>query len=368
MEKVSSQECKVITQFIVSENASQGDSTDSVSETMTTEKQPKVVCKEKSEILDLRQCIISEVEKATSEKLNQIEHSEIIDPKEYLERLANFIKSLTQTKVEFQELNCKLDQLIEDAKEGRVREKEVQEAVKKLEGLENPKEEKANCLKKMGFIYKEMEYYRKAEECYLACLSIQEVIFGSQHSDLATTYSYLGALYDSEDDFEKAEKYYLKCLAIREAVLDPQHLDLATVYSDLGLLYYQNAHYKKAEECYLKCLGIREAVLDSYHPDLATIYNNLGLLYKKKLEYQKAEDYLIKCLRIDEVVFDAKHPDLATTYNNLAILYDESKQYEKAEEYYVKCLEIREAVLSSRHPDLLEVRTNLKNLRDDKRS
>lgn len=383
METACTEKCQAILEcqcgdllcsHLIPKHAYQNHSMGPISQALISVKKLREVSQRKLEIIKLADSIISEVGRITSEQLSRIEslkrrfinsHSEAeeelrsIDFKENLKDLLEFIKDLARmNSPQFPELKSKLDCLTKEVKERRVDECQLEEVQQELDKLD---QEKAECLRKMGLIYKDMAKYQEAEKYQQKCLEIRKLL-GNQSPQVAESYNDLGVVYSKMDKHRKAEEYLLKSLKIRETILDPQSPELAQSYSSLGLVYELMRKKSKAKEYHLKSFKIREAVLDSHHLDLASSYSDLGGIYEEEENYQQAEAYWLMCLKIREAVLNPQHNDLASIYNNLGVLHWDKKNYKEAENYFKKCLNIRKAVLDPEHPDLARVNQNLQKL------
>ena len=335
-----------------------------ISQTEYTKRGLGWVAQKKLEILQLSECVIFGVEKATSEQLSKVEEvrSKILRGESKGEELRSmdFKRCLKRVMgsqdLVLQKLRSKLHCLVEEVKKRRVELSEVENIQQELEkaqeqaqeeleeALKNSKKEKADCLGKVGVIYATIGKYGNDLKCQIESLETRKQVVVDEN-DLAKSYNDLGMAYCRMGKNKEAEKYCLKSLKIKESVLGPQDPSLALSYNDLGLVYRNKEDYKKAEKCLLKSLEIRKAVLDPQHADISESYNNLGIIYNSLKDYRKAEEYLLKALKIDEAVLDPQSIDLAWMYNDLGSLYKSLKDYQAAEEYLLKALKIEEAVL-----------------------
>ncbi len=192
--------------------------------------------------------------------------------------------------------------------------------------------------------------YPEAVEVYLRQIALSEKLYGTDHSDTATSYNNIGLVYDKQGAYAQALEYYNKALEIYKKVLGEDHPYTATSYNNIGAVYKAQGAYAQALEYYKKALVIKKKVLDENHPSIATSYNNIGWVYKTQGAYAQALEYYNKALAIKKKVLDENHPSIATSYNNIGAVYDAQGVYAQALEFYNKALAIREKVLGKDHP------------------
>jgi len=127
--------------------------------------------------------------------------------------------------------------------------------------------------------------------------------------------------------FKEAKKEY------KEAI--QTNPDLAEAHSNLGRLFYESERFEKAEKEYRKAIRIQ--------PDYAGIHNNLGILLIDLERYEEAENEFREAIRIQ--------PNDAQAHNNLGVVLINLERHEEAEN------EFREAIRIN--PDYAETHANL---------
>ena len=151
--------------------------------------------------------------------------------------------------------------------------------------------------------------YNEAISVYLRQIALSEELYGTEHSNTATSYNNIGLAYWNQGDYPQALEYHFKALSIREKVLGKEHSDTATSYNNIGAVYYAQGDYPQALEYYFKALSIREKVFGKEHPDTATSYNNIAWVYRAQKEYNKALDYYIMAYNVRKNKLGPQHPD-----------------------------------------------------------
>jgi len=109
-----------------------------------------------------------------------------------------------------------------------------------------------NVYLNLGMIHASTNKWRRAEECLLVALQINQDT--NSKEALATTYANLGELYRHDHQFEKAEEYQMKALEIEETL--DRKPEIANVYMNLGLVHASQCHHKIAEEWFNKSLAL----------------------------------------------------------------------------------------------------------------
>src|SRR5439155_17533129 len=85
-------------------------------------------------------------------------------------------------------------------------------------------------------------------------------------------------LYDRRK-YVEAEPFYQRALTIRERVRGSEHEEVASSFTNLALLYQAQGKYAEAEPLYQKALAICEKSLEPDDPEVARTCNNLASLY-----------------------------------------------------------------------------------------
>jgi len=148
-------------------------------------------------------------------------------------------------------------------------------------------------------------------------LEIDEKALGTDHPDVGTGLNNLGWLYKALGDYDKAEPLLKRALEIDEKALGTDHPSVARDLNNLGLLYKALGDYDKAEPLYERALEIDEKVLGPDHPNVAIRLNNLGSLYNNLGDYDKAEPLYKRALEINEKALGPDHPSTVLCRNNL---------------------------------------------------
>jgi tetratricopeptide (TPR) repeat protein len=112
--------------------------------------------------------------------------------------------------------------------------------------------------------------------------------------------------------YKEAVAIYLRQIALSEELYGTEHSDTATSYNNIGLVYCAQGDYPKALESYFKALAIKEKVLGKEHPSTAYSYNNIGATLFYQGKYQESLDYFTRAFNIFEVALGPNHPNTIT--------------------------------------------------------
>lgn len=219
--------------------------------------------------------------------------------------------------------------------------------------------EAALLLRKMGIYLRVRAQYSESESLLKMSLNIQERIYGSKHSETATTLNNLATLYQDQRRYAEAEMLFEQALMIHEQVLDPTHPTIKASLNNLAILYENQDRYAEAEMLFERALAICEQTLGSSHPDTARSLNNLGTLYRSQGRYAEGEMLFERALAICEQTLGPSHPDTAKTLNNLAELYRKQIRHKDAEPLYKRAIAICEQTLGPTHLHTAQSLSNL---------
>jgi tetratricopeptide (TPR) repeat protein len=136
--------------------------------------------------------------------------------------------------------------------------------------------------------------------------------------DYAEAHNNLGLLLSDLERFEEAEKEYEEAIMLRDNLPDKG----VFTHNNLGNLLCGLKRFEEAEKEYKEAIRI--------NPDDAKAYNNLGALLHNLKRFEEAEKEYREAIRIN--------PNLAKAHNNLGALFRHLKRFGEAEK------ELREAI------------------------
>ena len=233
-------------------------------------------------------------------------------------------------------------------KKGKIEEKKIDEAMKKLEKvfpvvtyygvllliaayiLEKGKEK--GFIAKSSMIYSQIDmaglkdrdellasFDGNAEKAIKSLeMSIRTLEEVGNKKELIENKFVLALIQDYIGRTEEAEKEYKEAIRINP--------NLAEVHNNLGNLLYNLKRFGEAEKEYKEAVRI--------NPDHAKAHNNLGILLYNLKRFEEAEEEYKEAVRIN--------PDYAEAHNNLGILLSDLKRFEEAEKKYRKAIELKD--------------------------
>ena len=210
-----------------------------------------------------------------------------------------------------------------------------------------------DALKEIDRLVKKTENAEKNKNFYEAISNLKKIIYlekkflGTNHPDLADTYTWIANIYNYENKFEKAKIFYTNALKIAEENNDPE---ISKAINNLALNYRYQGKYDKAEALFIRALKINEKLFGLNHPKTSLVLHNLASIYRDKGLLKKSEKLFIRALNIDKNNLGPQHPDTITTIISLGEIYQSQALYEKAESLLIESLELSKKILGPEHP------------------
>ena len=180
----------------------------------------------------------------------------------------------------------------------------------------------------------------EARQLALRILSIERVVYGPEHLEVAGTYSNLGLIEYLAGNYLESLPFYQGSLAIRKTQLGPDHADVATDLNNLALLYKTTGQYAQALPLYQRSLEIYEKRLGPVDVNVATLLDNIAELYRTTGQYTVALPLYQRSLIIRETQRGPDHADVAFSLNNLALLYQATGRYDWALDFFQRSIAI----------------------------
>ncbi|MCF6364685.1 MAG: tetratricopeptide repeat protein [Bacteroidales bacterium] len=200
---------------------------------------------------------------------------------------------------------------------------------RQLEELSNKNKSfqyKADALKMIALVYRNIGNYKKSIESFKACIELCKK--AGLKDKQAAAMNNLGIVYEETGNFDESLEIQMQSLNLHQQLNDT--LGLMACFNNIGLLYRNLNDYDLAYEYYLKVLAFANKTNSIAHKSRA--YANIGVIYTYKEEYDKALEYFFKALKLKKII-SGKY-GLALTYENIGEVYFLTKDYLKAEKYY----------------------------------
>ena len=221
---------------------------------------------------------------------------------------------------------------------------------RRLLGDEHP--QTIGDLFEVGYLYKEMGEYAKAEPIYHQLPDLCRKVFGDSHPNYYVSLHNLANLYESHGDVSKTEAAYEQALEVARKVYGEQDVNVARTISSLAVLNDDLGRLGKAETLYKQALEIYKNTVGQHDPDYADGLLRLGGFYTWSLhDYAKAEPLLREAANVYKSALGDKDPAYTRAIDYLATLYMSTEHFDRAEPLRQQALAIRKEVFGEKHPD-----------------
>jgi tetratricopeptide (TPR) repeat protein len=206
--------------------------------------------------------------------------------------------------------------------------------------------------------------HRSALQQHRISLAIREESLGPDHVDVATSYQNIGLSLGQLGDLEGSLTAYRKALTILQNALEPSHPNVANTHSMIGTVLCGQERFDKATKEFTRALEIRTEKLGKNHPATADSHTEIGDMLCETGDYDDAEWRYREALRIRRALLGKDHPDCATSLSNIGYVLSQKGDYEGALKEHRQALGIRDAILGKRNPDSLSSRHSIKAAMD----
>ncbi len=214
----------------------------------------------------------------------------------------------------------------------------------------------------LGGVLRNLGNPTEARHCYDRALRIAEATFGPDHPNVATCVGNLGLVLEDLGNLSEARQCFERALRIDETAFGLDHPKVMIRVNNLGMVLQALGNLSEARHCVGRALRIAEAAFGPNHPSTALCVNNLGGVLQKLGNLTEARQCFERALRTDEAAFGSDHPDVANDVNNLGSVLEALGDLSEARQCYERALRIFTAFLGDDHPNTVMARNNLKSL------
>jgi len=116
----------------------------------------------------------------------------------------------------------------------------------------------ARMMLTMGYVYKNLGLYQKAEPLMVDSLQIREKFLGPDHADTGESLNALAILQSQQGRYAESETNFKRALAVREKVFGPDRPETAQTLGNLANTYNEQARYEESEAVFKRALAIEE--------------------------------------------------------------------------------------------------------------
>ncbi len=194
--------------------------------------------------------------------------------------------------------------------------------------------------------------YVDAEQAQHKALAVLQSALGEDHPRVAGAYNSLGKAYGAQGRLEDAERAHVAALAIQRAAFPPDHPDIGTSLASLAYAYFAQGKHEQAEQTAKDAVAISDKALGAAHPRAAFPSKVLGRLYHAQGRYAEAEQAFSSALAVEEEALGPDHGEVGKTLSSLAVVYLPLGRYDDAERVLQRSIRILEGSLGPEHPDV----------------
>jgi tetratricopeptide (TPR) repeat protein len=155
-----------------------------------------------------------------------------------------------------------------------------------------------DLLREAGMISFSLANYKDAEQYFIQCLKIAEMLKGKEH--FHSSFLLLSVVSAHQGDYTTAEEYAKKALKIIQDLGDKGRI--ASVFGFLGVYASQQGDYNKAEDFLKNKLEIGKEL--GNNELIASALGELGVLAKKQKRYAESKSFLEQSLKINVEIGD----------------------------------------------------------------
>ena len=188
--------------------------------------------------------------------------------------------------------------------------------------LGNPNDLAARVDSGLGVVLSNQGDYPAAEQALTRALERRIDQFGTNHADVAASYTNLGNLARAQARYPQAQQLHEQALAIDLTLYGDQHPNIGRHQHNLGGVARLRGDASAALEHYRHALASKRAALGDEHYEAGLTHNSLGLLHLDAGEYPDAATQFARALSIFRTS-GAAETGLTAHNLGLALLADE---------------------------------------------
>ena len=214
-----------------------------------------------------------------------------------------------------------------------------------------------NCLGVLHFHMPKTDTKRSLEFLFEA-LSLNRMLYGSQHHSVATSLNNIGRVKYIEGDFEGALEVYNEALQLRRMLLGKDHLDVAATVFNAGQTLHHRGDLDDALIQYKEFMRITVPLLGYKHRDVAFMLKCIGQIHHQRGETELALTVYKQALVACKAALGI-HAEVASVLNKLGNLYYDKGDFDSSLDMYRQGLEVERAVFDPYHPNITVTLSNI---------
>ena len=202
----------------------------------------------------------------------------------------------------------------------------------------------------MGWTYRRLAAFDKAQQLLDEALARGRQVFGNEHVQVAHTLNYLGVVLADKGDYRGAGQRLEEALAMRRRLLGPQHPHVAVTLAELGRVYQDHGLNQRAEPLHREALDIRRKMLGAAHRETAVSESDLASVLRFNGDLAGAEALLRQSYDTNVKTRGAEHPNTAAALHDLALITAMRGDAAAAEPLLRNALAMQRQAFGNNHP------------------
>ncbi|MFC1634485.1 tetratricopeptide repeat protein [Planctomycetota bacterium] len=224
-----------------------------------------------------------------------------------------------------------------------------EEALRICQGQDNNQAEGATVMVNLGLVLVKLGQYKEAEALLKTALTIDERVFGKEHTEVAGDLNALACLYDATGRPDQAFAGYQRARQILQTA-HPESIELAKTLHNLGRLYASRHDHDQARRLYQDSLRIKQGLLDPHHPSVVATQVALESLDACERGEPASLAFLERAVQLLKAARDPASTELTEAMAALGITYYKRGRLADAEQILREALDIdRNGLPSQRH-------------------
>lgn len=220
-------------------------------------------------------------------------------------------------------------------------------------------EEYSGALNRLGSVLYEAGCYPAAFQVREQELTINRLILGAEHPDVASSMNNLANVLIEMGDLRRAQEIHEQVLGFRQRILGPKHPGVAISMNNLANVLHERGELQRAQDMHAQALELRLQILEPEHSDIANSMNNLANVLRDQGDLVKAKNLYEQAIAIQKRALGPDHPNLAKSMSNLANVLGDQGSLREAAKLYRKTFEIQRRILGLEHPETASCINNL---------
>jgi eukaryotic-like serine/threonine-protein kinase len=213
-------------------------------------------------------------------------------------------------------------------------------------------EVEADLSGQLGWTYRQIGEYSKAEDLLRRAVALRRKEFGSESAPVADSLDALGLTLYAESKLTESENVQREALSIRRKLFGEDSVQAAESLSDLALVLESKDKLVEAEGMFREGLTTRRKHLGNENADVAWSLFLLAMCEEDQGRFAEAETLLRETLAIRRTLYGQKHPDIAHGLRYLGIVLGQEGKLTEAESTLREALTMQRELLPKNHPSL----------------